>query len=160
MALEYRLANAQDVDVLVEMRLEMRREREVAKLQVPEEQFRECLRKYFRQETGGSELVTVLVFDGENPVACASFIWQKHPPTYSNITGVRAYITNVYTRQQWRHKGIAAEMIRRICKMVEEAGCSELHLNASPMGRSLYLKLGFTELGGEMSLHSKTPMHL
>ena len=73
-----------------------------------------------------------------------------HPPTYENPTGKHGYITNMYTRPSWRKRGIARMLVDKLVATAKDAGCAQLFLNASPMGRSLYVRYGFEPVDGEM----------
>ena len=64
-------------------------------------------RRYF--ESG--EQTTVIAFDGETPVGCASLSYIWIMPTYSHPTGNRAHLMNVYTRADHRRIGISKKMV-------------------------------------------------
>ena len=73
-----------------------------------------------------------------------------HPPTYDNPTGKHGYISNMYTRPAWRRMGIAKLLVDQLADAAKAEGCAQLFLNASPMGRSVYVRYGFQPVNGEM----------
>ncbi len=75
---------------------------------------------------------------------------QVHPPTYSNPSGKSGYVTNMYTRPEWRHRGLALMLVDHLVDAARNAGCAALYLNASAMGRPLYEKYGFRPVENEM----------
>jgi GNAT superfamily N-acetyltransferase len=59
------------------------------------------------------------------------------------ISGKQAIIQNVYTEPEWRRRGLAALLIKRIIDWTREQGIASLVLHASDEGRALYERLGF-----------------
>ena len=56
----------------------------------------------------------------------------------------RAVILNVYTEPEFRRRGIARQVMLVILAWIKEQGFRAVNLHASPEGRELYEKLGFT----------------
>src|SRR5205807_4875947 len=59
------------------------------------------------------------------------------------VSGRQAIIQNVYTETEWRRRGLAALLIKRIIDWTREQGIDSLILHASEEGRVLYQCLGF-----------------
>jgi GNAT superfamily N-acetyltransferase len=71
-----------------------------------------------------------------------------HPLTKPNgeiaiATGRQAIIVNVFTESEWRRRGLAALLIKRIIDWSREEAVDSLVLHASDEGRALYERLGF-----------------
>jgi GNAT superfamily N-acetyltransferase len=71
-----------------------------------------------------------------------------HPQTNANgkidiVSGRQAIIQNVFTEPDWRRRGLAALLIKRIIDWTREKGIDSLVLHASDEGRALYERLGF-----------------
>ena len=64
--------------------------------------------------------------------------------TFSHPTGRRAHLMNVYTKPDYRRKGISKKMVEMIIDEAKENGVTEISLDATEMGRTLYETLGFT----------------
>lgn len=101
--------------------------------------FVERSRDYF---TNGAQ-TTVLAFDGENAVGCATICYVQVMPTYSHPTGNRAHIMNVYVREEYRRRGIAREMMEMLLDEAKSRGVTQITLDATESGRPLYQALGF-----------------
>lgn len=101
--------------------------------------FVERSRNYF---TNGAQ-TTVLAFDGENAVGCATICYVQVMPTYSHPTGNRAHIMNVYVREEYRRRGIAREMMEMLLDEAKSRGVTQITLDATESGRPLYQALGF-----------------
>jgi GNAT superfamily N-acetyltransferase len=56
----------------------------------------------------------------------------------------RAVILNVFTEPEFRKRGIARQVMMVILAWVKQEGFRAVNLHASPEGRGLYEKLGFT----------------
>ena len=106
-------------------------------------------RKYF--ENG--DQTTVLAFDGEEVIGCASMSYIWIMPTFSHPTGKRGHLMNVYTRKDYRGKGIAKNMVQMLIDEAKEKGYTEISLDATEMGRPLYEALGFTGSASAMTMN-------
>ena len=65
-------------------------------------------------------------------------------PTYNNPSGTKAYIMNMYTKPEYRRKGIAYKTLDMLIKDIKSKGISAISLEATEMWRS---KLEFGEGG-------------
>ena len=147
----FRRADADDAELLAQMRLEMRRERETAVCAVSEAEFLRRNVEFFREHLAAGDFISFLAYDGAEAAACSGMSLQVHPPTYGNPSGKSGYVTNMFTRPAWRHRGLAKRLVDRLVEAARESGCAKLYLNASKMGRPLYEKYGFKPVDGEMS---------
>jgi len=59
--------------------------------------------------------------------------------------GRQAVIINVFTEPEWRRKGIAKLLLKRIIEWSQEQEIDRLVLHASEYGRALYEQLGFVQ---------------
>ena len=143
-------AEITDAELLSEMRLEMRREREITVCNITEEDFFQFNLNFFRKYIADGSFISYIVWDGTQAAACSGLSIQVHPPTYQNPTGKQGYISNMFTRPAWRRMGIAKLLVDQLAKTAREEGCAQLFLNASPMGRSVYVRYGFQPVNGEM----------
>jgi GNAT superfamily N-acetyltransferase len=71
-----------------------------------------------------------------------------HPQSTANgkidiVSGRQVTIQNVFTEPEWRRRGLAALLIKRIIDWSREQGIDSLVLHASDEGRALYERLGF-----------------
>ncbi len=151
MELVIRRAEVADAELLAGMRLEMRRERETATCRLADEEFYRCNLEFFRTHLADGSFVSYIAWAGDQAAACSGLSLQVHPPTYENPSGKHGYITNMYTRPEWRNRGIAKQLVDKLVEAAKAAGSMQLFLNASPMGRPLYDRYGFKAVEGEMS---------
>ena len=143
-------AGVADAELLAEMRMEMRKERETVVCPMPDGEFYKNLLDFFRTRIADGSFIAYIVWDGTQAAACSGLSIQVHPPTYENPTGKHGYISNMYTRPAWRRMGIAKLLVDQLADAAKAEGCAQLFLNASPMGRSVYVRYGFQPVNGEM----------
>ena len=55
-------------------------------------------------------------------------------------------VLNVFTYPEYRKKGVATELLKRLIDEAGKQNLSYIELSASEAGRPLYEKLGFKEL--------------
>ena len=138
--IRYIKTSENDIDLLMQVRLEMLREvNGLSEEYVYDETFVAESRKYF--ENGNQ--TTVLAFDDETVVGCASLSYIRIMPTFDHPTGTRAHLMNVYTKSNHRRKGISRRMVELLIHEAKEKGVTEISLDATEMGRPLYEALGF-----------------
>ncbi len=136
----YRKTTKADMKILMKLRLEMLREVNGLSGEYEyDENFISESRRYF--ESG--EQTTVIASDGETLVGCASLSYTWIMPTFSHPTGNRAHLMNVYTRADYRRRGISKKMVEILIDEAKENGVTEISLDATEMGRPLYESLGF-----------------
>lgn len=141
--IEYITATEEDMELLIQSRLEMLRE--VNGLP-GEYEFSEELIAHSRAYFGGGNQTTVLALDKDRRVVgCATLCYIEMMPTFSHPTGKRAHLMNVYTKPEYRRQGTAQHMLRLLIREARERGVTEISLDATPSGRPLYKKCGFAE---------------
>lgn len=146
----YKKAYKSDIELLMKVRLEMLRVvNNLSDDYVYDDVLVTESRKYF--ENG--DQTTVLAFDGEEVIGCASMSYIWIMPTFSHPTGKRGHLMNVYTRKDYRGKGIAKNMVQMLIDEAKEKGCTEISLDATEMGRPLYEALGFTGSASAMTMN-------
>lgn len=138
--IEYIIATQSDIDLLMNIRLEMLREvNHLSNDYVYDEKFVAECRKYF--ETGNQ--TTVLARENNIIVGCASLSYIGVMPTFEHQTGIRAHLMNVYTKTEYRRRGISKRMIELLIAEAKDKCVTEISLDTTEMGRPLYEALGF-----------------
>ncbi len=135
-----RIATTDDIEAMMSSRLEMLKVVNdlPADYVYSEEMVRES-RDYFLH----GDHMTVLAMDGDAVVGCASMSFIRIMPTFSHPTGKRAHLMNVYTRSEYRRRGIARQMVELLIDEAWKVGATEISLDATVSGRPLYESMGF-----------------
>ena len=102
-------------------------------------EFTQLSEEYFKN----GDQTTVLAFDGENAVGCATVCYITLMPTADHPTGKRAHIMNVYVRPDHRRRGIARQMMSVLLDETRDRGVTYISLDATESGKPLYKALGF-----------------
>lgn len=140
--IDYRIATKDDIDLLMESRLETLK---VVNSLEPEYQFSPDFVDNSRTYFQNGNQTTVLALAGETVIGCASMCYINIMPTFSHSTGKRAHLMNVYTNSQYRRQGIAYHMVNMLIEEAKEKGVTEISLDATQSGRALYQKCGFVD---------------
>lgn len=144
----YRKANLQDIDSLVNIRKQQLVDEGIA----PSIDIDDELTAYFNSVLNDGTLVEWIVEDENNIIATAAVAFYQFPPTYTNKTGKKGHITNMYTKDEYRGRGIATALLHKLVEEAKAKGLSKLWLGASKMGRPVYEKFGFRETGGWLEM--------
>ena len=147
--MEYRIASADDMELLVRSRLDtLRAVNRLGTHYRFSDGFVRASREYFL--SGDQE--TVLAVDGGRVLGCATMCYITLMPTFSHPSGKRAHLMNVYTDPALRRQGIAFRMVSMLIENAWKRGATEISLDATEAGRPLYRKLGFRDSGECMVL--------
>lgn len=107
---------------------------------------------YYLDNLASENHIGYLIFDGDTFVGTGGISFYQVMPTYSNPTGKKAYIMNMYTRQEYRRKGIASQTLTILLNEARIRGITSIGLEATEMGRDMYIKFGFVSSADEMHL--------
>ncbi|WP_435171881.1 GNAT family N-acetyltransferase [Paenibacillus glycanilyticus] len=149
--MNYRKAEIEDIEALMSLRKQQLIDEGIA----PDQDIDEELRTFFANKlTDGSLMEWVVEADSEI-VATAAVIFYDFPPSFTNKSGKKAYITNMYTDIRYRGHGIATQLLNRLVEEVKSAGVQTVWLAASQLGKPVYKKFGFQEANDWMEMHLK-----
>lgn len=147
--MQIKKTNQNDIEALMEIRLEMLRvvnglDENVA--------FDKILVDTSREYFLNGDQTTVFAMDGDRIAGCASISYIWIMPTFSHPSGKRAHLMNVYTRKEYRRQGVAQKMVEFLIDDARAHGATEISLDATEMGKPLYKSLGFEENAAGMAL--------
>ena len=148
--LHYRLATLEDCPILVELRMEMRKERDAA---FRREVLYDNTLSFFCGNIASGHHVAFLCEDQDTAVATAGLSLFEMPPTSKLPCPKVAKLMNMYTLPAYRCQGIAHEMMKRIMDYAREINCGKIMLNSSDMGKPLYESFGFSLILNEYEVY-------
>ncbi len=128
-----------DLFYVLDLRREMLAEINVCDQDIFDGEFMEKSEDYFRHE----DQTTVLAYEDDEVIGCATICYIKVMPTYNHPTGSRAHIMNVYTRVEYRRRGVAHKMVSALIDEAIERGVTRVTLDSTESGKPLYEALGF-----------------
>jgi GNAT superfamily N-acetyltransferase len=71
-------------------------------------------------------------------------------PSVSNLVGKNAYITSMFVNEQYRRQKIGSNVLTKLIELSKEKSCNAVMLNATEIGKKLYLKHGFINIENDM----------
>ncbi len=147
-------ARAEDIGVLVEMRLAYLREDHGGLDEGEAEAIGKALPEYFQKHLD-RDLSVWLIRDGSRAVSCAFLLTAEKPMSPAFLNGRTGTVLNVYTRPAYRRRGCAEEVMKALLREAGEKELSRVELKSTPAGQALYRKLGFEDGDSRYRLMTK-----
>ncbi len=148
----YKRASLEDLELLTETRITVLRAANKLDDTVDMSVVKEQSRDYYRDSLADESHIAYLVYDGETFAGSGGISFFRVMPTFHNPDGRKAYIMNMYTRPEYRRKGIGRQTLGLLVAAAREKGITAISLEATDMGRPLYEKFGFVCMEHEMEL--------
>ncbi len=156
MSFTYKRATIEDIDMLTKTRIEVLRAANRLSDDADMSEVEKQSRIYYEKALCNNTHIAYLVFDSignENCfVGAGGVSYFQVMPTYHNPSGNKAYIMNMYTKPEYRRKGIALKTLNLLVEDAKSRGITAISLEATDMGRPLYEKYGFLKMKDEMEL--------
>jgi GNAT superfamily N-acetyltransferase len=108
--------------------------------------------KYFADALPTGDFVAWIAEIDGKIVASSGLVLFRRPPHLENLSGVEAYIMNMYTMPEWRGKGLAKALLEQLICFAKTSNVRRIWLHATEVGRPLYEKFGFKPKSSEMEL--------
>lgn len=151
--MNYRKANINDIDFLVQSRLEFTYGMRGIAVNIASE---ECLelerncRQYFQQALTENSCDVILVEENGECIGMGIIFYYRSVPSSFNREGKNAYITSLYVKPEYRKRGLGSTIVEKLIRISAERGYPVVILNASELGKPLYEKLGFKNIENGM----------
>ena len=137
-----REVTAQDIALLIELRLTYLRADRGFLTEEEEAALLKVLPDYFARNLGTMFFAYLVEADGK-AVSVAYIAVAEKPANPAFITGKVGTILNVYTDPEYRRRGYATMVLKRLIDRAKELDLSKIELSATEDGRPVYEKLGF-----------------
>ncbi len=152
MEIIYKKATIADLDILTETRIEVLKAANQLEDNVDMSDVKKQSMDYYQSAISEDTHVAYLIFDEDKFVGAGGISYFKVMPTYHNPTGRKAYIMNMYTKPEYRRKGIAIKTLDLLVQDAKNRRITAISFEATAMGRPLYEKYGFIAMNDEMEL--------
>lgn len=104
---------------------------------------RRAIYQYFF-EALPAEAILVWVAEAQGTiVATSGLIFFQKPPSERNLTGLEAYILNMYTLPTWRGQGIATRLLQTLIISAKQRQAHRIWMYSTQVGQPIYEKAGF-----------------
>ena len=137
----FRLASLEDIELLIDLRKQLL----VEEGQIVSSNIEEELKRFFENQIASNQYVQWLVEQNHNVIATGAIQFISFPPSYFNPTGIRGYISNMYTHSESRNKGIGKQLLNQLLAEAKRRKVHHIFLISSEIGKPLYKKMGFKE---------------
>lgn len=147
-----RPAGPADIPALVDLRLRLFEETDPDNPACRSADIRAATEAFFRQHLDSALAKSWVAEQGGHVVASATLAFFSRPPYPGNLSGLEAYLLNMYTEPATRQQGIASALLHAALDHAQARGCARVWLNASAAGRPLYEKNDFVAIDNAMEL--------
>ena len=147
--MNYRLAIKEDIPLLIELR----KRQLIDEGQNPDVNMDQELVKFFNNHFADNTLVEWVAEEDGKIVGTAAILLFEFPPAFTNPSGIKGYITNMFTVPEYRGQGLASELLKKVLYEARIRSVKNILLAASDMGKPVYKKVGFEEAGDWMKMN-------
>lgn len=137
--ISYRKLKKEDVGFFIKMRIYQLKE-EGAEDTIDLEPY---LAEYYEKHLTDGTFVSWLALQDRKIIATSGISFVEKPPYYNNPTGKIGLLSSMYTLKEYRRKGIAGTLLKKIVEEARSSGCGMIQITASDMGSLLYSNFGF-----------------
>jgi GNAT superfamily N-acetyltransferase len=150
--IEYRKANIEEIDLLAKVRVEF-----LCNGKDVTEEEKVILftnnKQYFYSAMADGSFTSWIALDEGKIIATSGLSIYVLPPNQGSPNGRTAYISNMYTIEEYRGRGIATKLFSLTVDEAKARGCEKILLNATDMGQPIYQKYGFEDQKGAMAFY-------
>ncbi|MDO4459919.1 MAG: GNAT family N-acetyltransferase [Clostridia bacterium] len=140
MNITYRKLTENDLDIFINMRITQLREEGAT----DNYDLYPDLKNYYLSHIKDGTFVSWLAIDGDTIIATSGMSFVEKPPYFGCHSGKIGLLSSMYTKPDYRRKGIAKELLDRVIKEAKDYGCGTVQITASDMGVKLYSDFGFS----------------
>jgi len=152
-AFRIRAAEPRDVAALVDLRVALFRELKVGPTAERESEFRlVCDRAFTDVLARGRGLAWLAESAAGEPIGSNVLLLFPRIPSPNCLIAEEGYVLSVYTRPEWRGRGVATGLIRESIEEARRRGLARIRLHATEDGRRVYEAAGFKFRTDEMEL--------
>ena len=137
----YKRLTAEDLDDFIRMRIRQLREEGATE----EIDLAPALKDYYARHMADGTFVSWIALDGSRIIATSGMSFVEKPPYFSCPNGRIGLLSSMFTEPEYRRRGIAKELLRRVTEDAEAYGCAAVQITASDMGVKLYTDFGFVK---------------
>lgn len=138
------MADIDDIDSLVGLRIKYLIEDHGT---IPQEQMTKISEKlpiYFQKHLNNDLFVYTYKVE-DDIVSCCFLLVTEKPSNLSFINGIVGTVMNVYTKPEYRRKGLAGKLLKMLLEDSEKMGLDFVELKATDSGYNLYKSVGFED---------------
>lgn len=141
-----RQANLEDIDRLSILRVEHQKAEGKEEYDCDDIILQKNAKLFLNRHLNNDYFCFIKEINNEIIATCAIQIIE-YLPLYTNLSGKIGYISNVYTKEEFRNKGIQKELMKECIDFLKSKNISKAELGTSnPIAINLYKNLGFIRI--------------
>jgi GNAT superfamily N-acetyltransferase len=144
-AIKYRLGALEDLEQLIELRALMQLEANQLSDELVTPEYLEKAKTFFSNGLKDQSYSSTVAVIDKKVIATAGACFYYKPPSLIGGTGLVGYVTNVYTRNEFRKRGIGTILMKNLNQLALDRKADKLHLGATADGLGIYLAVGFKD---------------
>jgi GNAT superfamily N-acetyltransferase len=141
-----------DLDEFIELRLQLMHETGYLEGKQTSSKLVEATRTYFLTNLPTERFIAWVAEAESRIVGNSGLVFFEKPPVGENLTGLEAYVMNMYTIPEWRGKGIAMALMQEIIHFVKTTSARRIWLHTTRYGQHVYEQSGFVFTADDMEL--------
>lgn len=145
MALTYEKATTQDINTLSDLRIAYLQEDLGTLNDTDLSLMQTSLPSYYKKHLN-QDLMVYVAKENDDIISCAFLLIIEKPMSPAFITGKTGTVLNVYTKPNYRRKGIAKQLLTMLLADSKALDISVVELKATEDGYSLYKSIGFEDV--------------
>lgn len=91
---------------------------------------RPALKGYYDRHIADGTFVSWLALDGDQIIGTSGISFVEKPPYYGCPSGKMGLLSSMFTKSEYRRRGIAKELLARVVEEAAEYGCPTVQLTA------------------------------
>ena len=146
--MRYRVAELSEIPVLIALRREQLIEESVRDEGKQREDYDDVdvsgeLTAFFTKKMSDGSMIEWIAEEDGEIIATSAILFYEFPPSLDFPNGNKGYIANMYTKPEFRGRGIASTLIGKLTEEAKKRGITRLWLSASNQGKPVYEKCDF-----------------
>ena len=146
MNITYKKLTKTELETFIQMRIRQLREEGATE----DFDLKPALRDFYNRHMADGTFVSWLAIDGDKIVGTSGMSFVEKPPYFGCPSGKIGLLSSMFTDPEYRRRGIAKELLRRVVQEAKDYGCGAVQITASDLGVKLYTAFGFVHNGNFM----------
>ncbi|UTW08211.1 GNAT family N-acetyltransferase [Pseudomonas benzenivorans] len=108
--------------------------------------WRAAYRAWLASKLGVADNVQILVAEHQESgqiIGCATGLIDQRAPAPGSLSGLSGWVQSVAVAPQWRHRGIARQLMQHLLRWFANRGVASVSLQSTEAAGTLYQALGF-----------------
>jgi GNAT superfamily N-acetyltransferase len=143
--LNYRKLNANDTVLFVRLRFQFFTNNNRNINQTEKDEMEIYLKEYFNKHIATGDFIGMICEYEKSVISAAYLVIIEWPSNLNFVNGMKGILVNIFTEKEYRKKGIATNIIKKLIEEAKKKGVKTIELSATEAGEKMYTEIGFKE---------------